>query len=67
MVRIVLPAASLTGVMQDARRLAVDDHGAGAAESRAAAEFGPDHPQFVAQRPEQRHFGLNVDVRFSGR
>ena len=64
MVRIVLSAAALTGVMQDRVRLAVDDHGAGAAESRAAAEFGPDHPQFVAQSPEQRHFGLNVDSDF---
>src|ERR1700722_2450162 len=43
------------------RRLAVDDYGAGAAQSRATAEFCPDHPQFVPQRPQQRHLRLDVE------
>ena len=64
MVRIVLPAASLTGSDAGARRLAVEMDGAGAAEPRAAAEFRPGHAQFVAQRPQQRHFRLDVDGDF---
>ncbi len=56
----------LVGGLADRRdagscRLAVDDDGAGAAQSDAAAEFRSDHPQFVAQRPQQRHFRLDID------
>src|SRR5271154_1621048 len=43
------------------RRLAVDEDGAGAAEPRAAAEFCPDHAEFVAKRPQEGHVRLDVD------
>ena len=64
MVRIVLPAASLTGVMQDRVASPSMMHRAGAAEPRAAAEFRPDQAEFVAQRPQQRHLRLDVDRDF---
>ena len=61
MVRIVLPAATLTGVMHDrvaspSMRTVQAPH-----DARAAAEFRPDHAEFVAQRPQERHVRLDVD------
>jgi hypothetical protein len=44
------------------RRLAVDMHGAGAAEPGAAAIFGPGETKFVAQIPKQRHVGITVEL-----
>ena len=61
MVRIVLSAASLTGVMQDRVASPSMMHGAGAAQTRAAAEFRSDHAEFVAQRPQKGHVRLDVE------
>ena len=44
-----------------ADRVAVHDHGAGAALGQAAAEFGTVELQIVAQCIEQRHVRLGVD------
>jgi hypothetical protein len=43
-------------------RRAVDQHGAGAAGGDAAAEFGARDTGEVAQRPQQRHIRVGVDV-----
>ena len=40
---------------------AVQMHGAGPAQRLAATEFGPGHPQRIAQRPKDRGAGVGVD------
>ena len=37
-------------------------HGAGAARRHAAAEFRPDDVEILAQDPEQRLLGLDIDL-----
>jgi hypothetical protein len=37
-------------------------HGTGAALSDAASKFGARHAEHVAQRPQQGHFRLRVDL-----
>jgi hypothetical protein len=37
-------------------------HGASAALGNATAKFGAHHAQLVAQDPQQRHFGFDVDL-----
>jgi hypothetical protein len=44
-----------------ARRGAVDVHGAGAALAHAAAVLGADQAERVAQGPQQRRVGFDVD------
>ena len=44
-----------------AHRLALEVHGAGAAQRHAAAEFGAREAQRVAQDPEQRGFRIDID------
>ena len=58
------PAILPTGVEHDARRDAVEMHGAGAAEAAAAAELGADEIEVIAQDPEQRR--LRIDVELDG-
>src|ERR1700722_16998751 len=43
-------------------RLVVDQHGAGAALRDTAAIFGPGQPDLVAQRPQQRHLRLDIQL-----
>ena len=43
-------------------RLAVEEHGAGAALGHAAAELHPGVPEEIAQHPEQGHVGGGVDL-----
>ena len=64
MVRIVLPAASLTGVMQDRVASPSIRHGAGPAESRPAAELRADETKFVTQRPQEGHLRLDINRDF---
>jgi hypothetical protein len=45
-----------------AHSFAVDMDGAGSARTYAAAEFCAGEMEFVAKNPEQRGFGLDVDV-----
>ena len=40
----------------------VEKHGAGAADFDAAAELGPGQAEVVAQDPEQRCIGIDVDL-----
>src|ERR1700753_2257242 len=40
--------------------LLVDDNGAGAAEGLATSEFGACHPDFVANKPEQREIRVAI-------
>jgi hypothetical protein len=44
-----------------AYRLAVDMHGAGAAQGHAATKFGAGQAQYIPQHPEQRHIGRNIN------
>jgi hypothetical protein len=44
-----------------ADRGALDVHGTGAAERHAASEFSAGHVEGVAENPEQRHVGIDVD------
>src|SRR3989442_30954 len=44
------------------RRYSVDMHGAGAAKCNAAAEFGAGHTEHVAQHPEERRVGIDIDT-----
>src|SRR5947209_10311157 len=48
----------LTGAL----RLAVDMHGAGAALGDAAAEFRTGHIERIAERPEERHLRIDVEI-----
>src|SRR5689334_19036996 len=45
-----------------ADRLAVEMHGAGAAQRLAAAELGSSHAQYVAQQPQQRCVAVDIDL-----
>jgi hypothetical protein len=45
-----------------ADRIAVQVHGAGAAQGGAAAELGAGHVQVVAQRPQDGRGGIGVDL-----
>jgi len=48
------------------RGFSIDVHGAGAAQSHAAAKLGARHAQRVAQHPQQRHVWRHVHrLRFS--
>ena len=62
MVVISLPAASASVHRAGARRDAVDMHRAGAALRDAAAVLGAGHAERVAQHPQQRGVGLDLDV-----
>jgi hypothetical protein len=42
-------------------RLAVEMHGARAAGADTAAEFCAVQPEDIAQRPEERHVGVDID------
>ena len=44
------------------RRDAVEMNGAGAAEAAAAAELGADEIEVIAQRPEQRRVGIDLQL-----
>ena len=55
MVVIFFPATAETGVTQERVALAIDVHGAGAAQGHAAAELRAGHAQRVPQHPQQRH------------
>src|SRR5476649_2621226 len=46
-----------------ADRLAAQVHGAGAAQSRAATEFGAGHVQVVAQGPQDGRRRIGIDLR----
>ncbi len=39
----------------------IDQHSAGTAQSRAAAELGASQPEKVPQNPEQRHLTFRLD------
>ena len=56
------PAARRTGVTQDAHHLAVEVHGARAAERLAAAVLRAGEAEHVAQGPQQRHLGIDVEL-----
>ena len=43
-------------------RLAVEVHGAGAAERLAAAVLGAGEAEEIAQRPQERHLGIGVEA-----
>src|SRR5262249_2904828 len=43
-------------------RLSVDLDRAGAAQALTATELGPGHVQHVAQGPQERHVGRNIEV-----
>ena len=62
MVVTVWSPTALTGVLAGAHRLAVEVHGAGAAQGHAAAELGAGEAQRVAQHPQQRRFRIDVDL-----
>ena len=51
-----------TGSVQGAHRLPRQHHRAGAALRDAAAIFGAGQADLVAQRPEQRHFRLDIEL-----
>ena len=57
MVVTARPAARCTGVTQERTTLAVEVHGAGAAQRLAAAEFRSRHAESVSQHPQQRCIG----------
>ena len=44
-----------------AHRLPVDMHGAGAARGDPAAEFRSGQPDLLAQDPEKRRLGLDIE------
>ena len=67
MVVIFLPAAAETGNEQERTGSPFTMHGAGAALRDAAAELGALQVEHVAQHPQQRHLGLDVDLRASFR
>ena len=62
MVVICWPAAAEIGVTQERIACAVQVHGAGAAQGRAAAELGAGHVEVVAQGPEDGRGGIGVDL-----
>ena len=64
MVKIVLPAASLTGVMQD--RVASPSINTVQAPQSPAPQpnFVPTRPKFVAQRPQKGHLRLDINRDF---
>jgi hypothetical protein len=45
-----------------ANRLAVEMHGASAAQRLTAAELGPGHAEYVAQHSQQRDVAVNIDL-----
>ena len=59
---IALPATAPTRVEAGAGRLAVDQHGAGAAPALAAAVLGAGQVQVVAQDAQQAAVGIGVDA-----
>ena len=62
MVVIFLPADVADRHRAGARRDAIDVHGAGAALRDAAAVFGAGQAERVAQHPQQRRIGIDIDV-----
>src|SRR5262249_12029877 len=44
------------------RRIAVDMHGARAAQRHAATELGAGHAEHVAQHPQERRVAVDVDA-----
>ena len=62
MVVTALPAARRQRRHAGAHRLAVEVHGAGAAQRLAAAVLGAGEPEQVAQRPQERHLGIGVEL-----
>jgi len=62
MVVTVWPTTAEMGVMQ-ADRIAVQVHGAGAAQGGAAAVLGAGQVQVVAQGPQDGHGGIGRDLQ----
>ena len=62
MVVTALSPTLSTGVTQERIGLAVDMHGAGAAQGHAAAELGAGHAEHVAQHPQQRRVAVDIDL-----